>query len=126
MTRKRYKHEWYVKNVEKTTKRSMQWAKDNPERIKEINRKHKFGISPEEYDLKSKKQKNRCAICGKKETHRDHRSHKLTSLSVDHDHKTGKIRDLLCRNCNRVLGLFSDNATLFKKVIQYLKKHNKE
>lgn len=111
------------KDRKKANKVSRDWNKAHPERVAEISRKYMFGITPEEFDLKIKNQKNRCAICGRKEAHRSHWTGKLTSLSVDHDHDTGKVRDLLCRNCNRVLGFFDDNIILFEKVIQYLKKH---
>jgi hypothetical protein len=99
------------------------WAKAHPKRIAEIVRKHNYGISSEEYNKKIKKQKNRCALCGKKETHKDHRSGKTRVLSVDHDHKTDTLRDLLCGNCNRGLGLFFDSIKLLLKAAQYLKRH---
>jgi hypothetical protein len=44
-------------------------------------------------------------------------------LCVDHDHKTGKVRQLLCRNCNMVLGQVGDNANLLEEMIKYLQKH---
>ena len=105
-------------------KRSKKWAKENPERIREIFRKHEYGISPEEYRLRLRNQKSLCAICGKKETQTDHRSGKTRTLSVDHDHKTNKIRGLLCGNCNRGLGLFQDDLSLLLKAIKYLKVSN--
>lgn len=103
--------------------RATKWAKEHPERIAEIARKHNYGISSTEYKEKSKKQKNRCALCGKKETHRDHRSGKVRVLSVDHDHETNKVRDLICGNCNRGLGMFKDSIEILLKAVQYLKKH---
>ncbi|EAK2897013.1 hypothetical protein C0959_00155 [Campylobacter coli] len=43
-----------------------------------------------------------------------------TSLALDHDHKTGKARGMLCHNCNRALGLFNDSLDTLKKAIDYL------
>lgn len=99
------------------------WAKAHPERIVEIMRKHNYGITPEEYNDKKKKQKNRCALCGGKESRVSRRTGKRQTLSVDHDHKTDKVRDLLCGNCNRGLGLFFDSIRILFKAIQYLKRH---
>lgn len=99
------------------------FVKKHPERRMQISRKHYYGISSVEYDLKKKKQKNRCGLCGKKEKHIDRRTKRPRSLSVDHDHETNRVRDLLCGNCNRGLGLFFDNVELLLKAIQYLKKH---
>jgi uncharacterized protein YlaI len=60
------------------------------------------------------KQKGCCAICGK------HQTILNKTLNVDHCHKTGKIRGLLCTNCNHGLGKFYDNAEVLKVAINYL------
>ena len=60
------------------------------------------------------KQEGKCATC---KTHRDDLKE---DLSADHNHKTGKIRKLLCRRCNRVLGLVDDDVELLEEMIQYL------
>lgn len=57
-----------------------------------------------------------CAICG--ETNASGRD-----LSVDHDHETGEIRQLLCSNCNTGIGLLKDNPELLIKASAYLMKH---
>jgi hypothetical protein len=65
-----------------------------------------------------KKQNNCCGICKK------HISEALltrkSNLCVDHDHKTGKIRGLLCDNCNRGIGLLGDNIDILRNAIGYL------
>lgn len=81
------------------------------------NLKSKFGISLEEYSLKLEQQKGVCAIC-------DGLCKSGKRLAVDHDHKTGKIRDLLCNNCNGGLGKFQDNPELLIKAADYLRKHS--
>lgn len=82
-----------------------------------------YNMSQEEYDDRVKKQNNLCALCGRPETHIHYKTKKAQSLSVDHDHETGKNRDLLCGDCNRGIGLFEENIELLSKVIEYLKKH---
>ena len=82
------------------------------------NLKKKYGFSIEEYNLLLKKQKDKCAICGSKKNKIANRSR----LEVDHCHKTGKIRGLLCSSCNRSLGLLGENVRILKRAIIYLSK----
>ena len=63
-------------------------------------------------------QNGRCAICGK------HQNKFKKALSVDHCHKKGIIRGLLCNSCNLGLGKFYDNCELLNNAIYYLKKHD--
>jgi len=83
------------------------------EKVKNRRLKTLYGISRKEYDLMHLDQENLCAIC---------LSFKFV-LDVDHDHKTGKVRGLLCGHCNRGLGLFMDNPLLLKEALNYLKKY---
>lgn len=82
--------------------------------------KKRYGITQEQYDQMSSSQNDTCAICPKSKIHKNKK------LSVDHNHKTGKIRGLLCDNCNRALGfLEADNGvSLFEKAIDYIKSHS--
>lgn len=84
------------------------------ENIRRANYKRSFGISVEEYDLMVLKQDNKCAICA------IHQSQEKRRFAVDHDHKTGKIRGLLCINCNRGIGALKDSSELLEKAIDYL------
>ena len=65
-------------------------------------------ITLEEY----KKYPQECNICGSKEEGRGFK------MNVDHDHKTGKVRGLLCNSCNRGLGLLGEDN--LEKAILYL------
>jgi hypothetical protein len=65
-------------------------------------------------------QKHRCAICEGHET--IVRGGKTISLCIDHNHKTGKVRGLLCSNCNRGLGYFKDNMKSLLNAIRYIKR----
>lgn len=60
-----------------------------------------------------------CAICGESEK-LQHRSGTRYSLAVDHDHRTGKVRGLLCHRCNVAIGLFQENSLLLRKASLYL------
>ncbi len=76
--------------------------------------KTKYGLTAEAYDSLLQAQNGVCAICARPESSR------LTSLSVDHDHKTGNVRGLLCYNCNTSLGKFRDDPALLRKAAAYL------
>lgn len=80
---------------------------------RERHLQQKYGISEQEYDKLLTKQNGVCAICERKCT-------KQKNLCVDHDHETGKVRGLLCDNCNVGLGRFKDSLKLLLKAAEYL------
>lgn len=63
------------------------------------------------------KQEGVCAICSSAENGR------YKHLSIDHCHDSGKIRGLLCNNCNRGIGLLKDNPELLRKAAEYVETH---
>jgi hypothetical protein len=92
---------------------------DNIERVRDTNYKKSFGIDLEEYSKKEALQDFKCKICFSK-----NKSGK--KLAVDHDHATGKIRDLLCSSCNSALGLLKEDIDILANMIEYLKRHKNE
>lgn len=82
----------------------------NSERLREYRLKRKYGLTIENYNRMYTEQNGRCKICRK---HYD-------KLFVDHDHSTGKIRNLLCNTCNSGLGLFQEDPIILASAIQYL------
>lgn len=103
------------------------WRDINPRKRKynsSVDRKHKlkknFNMTPEEYNSIYESQGGLCDIC------RGTQNAKYTKfLNVDHDHTTGKVRGLLCHNCNLGLGVFKDNTEIIARAIEYLNKYNK-
>jgi len=83
-------------------------------RINQITKK--MGISPEFYLQMVKDHGGKCSICNVYE------STLAKGLAVDHDHETGKIRGLLCSQCNTGLGMFKDSLTFLTNAIDYLKR----
>ncbi|HHJ3231204.1 TPA: endonuclease VII domain-containing protein [Vibrio parahaemolyticus] len=77
-----------------------------------------YGITYDDYLEMARKQSQRCAICGG-EGFVMKACHKV-KLVVDHCHLTGKVRGLLCHNCNRALGLLQDDKGSLSKAIAYL------
>lgn len=79
-------------------------------------RKSKYGITQHAYDALRSAQGDRCAICRKD-------FHELPKApAVDHCHNTGRVRGLLCSNCNTGLGLFKDNEEMLAKAVAYLRR----
>jgi hypothetical protein len=103
------------------------WQTANKDRIKKYRRngdyKKKFGISLDEYNQILESQDGLCAICNQPETQQCYKTGVPYNLAVDHDHKTGKIRQLLCSRCNRALGIVDDNTELLLKMIDYITTH---
>lgn len=95
----------------------------NPDIEYERNLQRNFGISLNEYIEKFNNQNGGCAICGNVETSINGRSKLTRRLAVDHNHITGKIRDLLCFRCNATLGKLNEDLELLEKIKVYLIKH---
>lgn len=80
-----------------------------------------YGIRLADYRDMQTSQKGGCAICGN--TGFKMRAHHRKTLVVDHCHKSGEVRGLLCHNCNRALGLLSDDTGRLRTAIEYLEAH---
>lgn len=76
-----------------------------------------YEISKEEYDKLHLQQNGKCKLCEKDEKENGR------ALSIDHCHKTGKIRGLLCNNCNLVLGFFKDDNDIINKFTMNIKNY---
>jgi predicted SprT family Zn-dependent metalloprotease len=126
---KSYHAKWYQANKEKRlaqielyqTTKSDDWRKL-------IGQKHhlktRYNLTPEQYNEMARQQDYKCAICNTDVTN-NIRANKQIALSVDHNHTTGNIRELLCMKCNYGLGYFRDSAEILDKASKYIDKHNK-
>lgn len=103
---------------------------NNLERFAEVSRrkslKWKYGITPEDYARILEKQNGGCGICGSTENKSAYGKNKSPSFSVDHCHRTGSVRGLLCNNCNRGLGLLGDTIEKLELAIIYLRVNNQD
>jgi hypothetical protein len=97
------RREWYI------GKRAEQLAKAKAYNLR------RYGITLFEYDKMLDEQGGVCKICKEPPS-------KRFSLSVDHDHETGRVRGLLCGNCNFALGYAKDNPSTLRKMADYLEK----
>lgn len=95
----------------------------NKEHTRDVKFKKHYGITLDIYNGLLVGQKNVCAICKNGETMIDKRNGEIRALAVDHCHKTGIVRGLLCRKCNNGLGMFKEDSGLLRKAIIYIKIH---
>lgn len=79
------------------------------------NLERNYGMTMQQYQDKAAGQDGKCAICGATPDHR---------LHVDHDHRTGAVRDLLCRPCNYALGNAQDSLRVARAMVAYLERHS--
>lgn len=107
--------------VKRCRERSRQYRKDHPEKcrrgVRNATLKKKYGIGVDEYDKILREQRGTCAICDRTDSGVGH-----PNLHVDHNHKTGGVRGLLCQPCNTAIGMFRDKTALLKNAIAYLEK----
>ena len=116
-----HRKKWYNKNKERVLEAGKRHYQNNKDSYREGEYKRKFGITLDDFNILYKKQNGVCAICEKPETAKAANSNQVRQLSVDHCHKTGKIRGLLCSSCNLIIGRLGDNEESLRKLINYMK-----
>lgn len=94
----------------------------SPRERKSEDLRYSYGITIEEYDKLYDKQQGKCSICSTSES----KTKNSKFLFVDHDHRTGRIRSLLCHKCNSALGGFNDDIDLLVLAIFYLIENNSQ
>lgn len=118
---------WRSKNPEGYKKATREWKAKNPEAFKLIQRrialKRKYGLTVEQYQAMLDSQGGLCAICRQPEGKTSNRGEPI-SLSVDHCHTTGRVRQLLCVMCNIVVGCSRERPEVLLAAVEYLKRHN--
>ena len=123
---------WHKLHPEKSKAIKERYLKSHPDRIRKKNRawrdrtpskqslykrtariKKKFGVTIEEFELFRQSQGDCCAICDTTE-----------KIFVDHNHKTGKLRGVLCSHCNSMIGFARENIAVLEKAIAYIREKN--
>jgi hypothetical protein len=94
-----------------------------PEHYRDADYRSIYGISLIEYEKLFEKQGRVCAICGKLPDNPAGagKNERNKRLHVDHNHLTGAVRGLLCRNCNVGIGLLGEDVVVLEAAIQYIK-----
>lgn len=97
------------------------WVMENPDKVKEyrerdpwtlVRRCKRHGITPQQFIDMYHSQGCKCAICSV--------DIDIVDCAIDHNHATKKVRGVLCKPCNRALGLFKDSPKILKNAMNYL------
>lgn len=111
---------YYAENKERllayNKKRRAEMSADKKDKVRDSMLRWRYGVSLEQVNSMREAQQGCCAICAVELD--------TTLTNVDHCHNTGKVRGLLCVNCNRGLGAFRDNIQNMEKALEYLKNAN--
>lgn len=118
---KEYRRQWREANREKANAAQRRWRKANPEKTakskRRANLKLWYGVTPEWF-IETLLVQGGCAICGTKE------AKSRGGWNVDHNHKTGKVRGVLCGHCNRAIGSLLDSPAVCTAAAAYLAAHS--
>lgn len=104
---------WTERNRDRVRANQRAWRARKKRENAQYHLQKTYGISPEQYGEMLRRQGGVCALCGVEPTEEKR-------LVVDHDHTTGCVRCLLCRNCNTALGKLGDNVAGLQRAIAYL------
>jgi hypothetical protein len=127
-----YKRGWYAENLERMHRVQADWRSKNKEKILGYAKKYreknkakyhnyhlvkKYGLTSADRDALLQSQNNGCAVCGSISPRNKY------GWQVDHCHRTGKVRGVLCHGCNLALGGARESKTILEQLIKYLEKH---
>lgn len=108
----------YHRNRDRYLAQMKVYREANKEALREKDRKHgwrymlmsRYKMTIEQHNTMLVEQRNRCAVCDSV----------LTKINIDHDHKTGVVRGLLCTPCNQAIGFLRDDALLLRSAAKYI------
>ncbi len=135
--RRAYLRSYNAANQDRLRSLHRQWQENNREKLSEYRKRHhakrleddlesvrreqrqawlmrQYGLTIGDHESLVAAHDNRCAICKVQ-------ADDGKPLHIDHDHKTGRVRGLLCGHCNRGIGLFRDNPAVLRRAIEYLR-----
>lgn len=113
-----YMRRYRAANRERLSVQKKEWWKKNRQRILVQYRCYRYGITAADVERMLKEQRGRCAICRRLPSGKGRNA----ILHIDHCHRSGKVRGLLCFNCNTGLGNLGDSKRLLVRAIKYLEK----
>ena len=114
---KETRREYLIKNRETVLEKQRKYNKENPLKRKNAVLKNVYGITLVQYNEMFETQEGKCAICQR------HQNELTRTLCVDHDHKTNKVRALLCVTCNTDVSVVENRL---EEMTNYLNKYRKD
>ena len=105
---------YYNNNQDRQKQNRQNWKKANPEKVRAINRLHKFDVTKVEWDAQFEAQGHCCSICKSDDPRADR------DWATDHCHATGRLRAILCQPCNKLLGHAEDRPEVLRAAAAYL------
>jgi len=122
---------YWQKNKTKCVAANAEYKSKNQERVKELSRlwwiankdrliAGKYGLTVEAYQQMLEATEGRCPICDVELVFEGSNRRCESRACVDHDHKTGKVRGIVCSRCNLLLGKANDDVSILTKAAQYL------
>ena len=126
--------EWQRKNPDRYNARNRKWCSENKDKIRatvkrfyfnhptrrRVKTLKKYGLTIETYNQMLFEQNGKCVICGIPQ------EEMMRPFAVDHCHRTGKVRGLLCFCCNTMLGKVNDNVNILISAIEYLERSKEQ
>lgn len=106
---------WGQLNPDKLVAYRKKWALENPVKVRDAGYRRNYGLTYEAVRQMWLAQESRCACCDAEIIF----PHKSTH--VDHCHVTGKVRGVVCHQCNAILGYARDSADTLRRAVAYLK-----
>lgn len=120
---KRDKLQHFCRSCSKANSYSYKLSSGGKVRVSLLRQKHRlkaYHMTPQEYEERLLDQDGRCAICRQPETMM--RLGTPRALCVDHCHKTGRIRGLLCAHCNHAIGKLGEDPALIRRAADYVER----
>lgn len=122
---RKIERQWKREDRESRIEYNRNHRKIHPMRYRDMELKRNFGLSLEDYQRMHDAQDGKCAICKESERALNKRG-ETAWLAVDHNHKTGAIRALLCGHCNKMIGNARETAKWLRDGAEYLEKYERE
>jgi 5-methylcytosine-specific restriction endonuclease McrA len=109
---------YYYRHRSGILEQKREYRRKNFRYMESLRLQQKYGITLDQKDEMMKAQNGLCYIC---KTPFDTTNHRRANTPiVDHDHKTGAVRKILCNRCNRAIGLFHDNSVILYSAANYI------